>query len=63
MCQKYGATFTVQFAFEKGDFTPDKLRPYVEQFKGRVPCWELFNEPNFFFKPDEFVAAASRFTT
>ena len=58
MCQKYGATMNVQFNFEKADFTPDKIRPVIEQFKGRVPRWELFNEPNFFFSPEEFATAA-----
>jgi len=58
LCQKYGATFNVQFSVEKADFTPEKLRPLIEEFKGRVPRWELFNEPNFSFTPEEFVTRA-----
>jgi hypothetical protein len=52
---KNGASFFVQFP-NKNDCTPENVRHFVEYFKGRVQVWEIMNEPNFFMKPDEYVA-------
>ncbi len=57
--QKYGTTWSIQLTDKKDDFTPEKIRPLIERFKGRVARYELFNEPNFSIKPDEFVTLAA----
>jgi len=57
--QKYGTTWSIQLTDRKDDFTPKTIRPLIERFKGRVPRYELFNEPNFSMKPEEFVALAA----
>ena len=47
---KYGATFFVQFS-DKADCTPEIVGAAVTRLKGKVPVWEIMNEPNFFMSP------------
>jgi hypothetical protein len=51
---KYGATFFVQFS-DKADCTPDIVRAAVSRLKGKVPVWEIMNEPNFSMGPEDYV--------
>ena len=51
---KYGATFFVQIS-DKKNVTPDLVTAAVTQFKGKVPVWEIVNEPNFGMSPEAYV--------
>ncbi|HKI34312.1 MAG TPA: NEW3 domain-containing protein [Gemmataceae bacterium] len=52
---KHGLTLLVQFE-NKQQCDPKSVREVVTRFKGRVKYWEVMNEPNFFMKPEEYVA-------
>jgi hypothetical protein len=54
LARKYEATYFVQFS-DKADCAPDNVRAAATRFKGKVPVWEIMNEPNFTMKPDEYV--------
>jgi len=56
--QKAGATVFVQLTDNKKNFTPERAREVMEFAKGRVRYVELFNEPNFSYKPEEYVPLA-----
>lgn len=56
--QKAGATFFIQLTDNKKDFTAARAREVMEFAKGRVHYVELFNEPNFSYKPEEYVPLA-----
>jgi hypothetical protein len=53
-----GDVVFVQLTDKKERFTPARAREVMERIKGRVRYVELFNEPNFQFKPEEYVARA-----
>lgn len=57
--QNYNTTWSVQLTDKKEEFTPEKIRPLIERFKGRVRYYELFNEPNFSMGPKEYVTLAA----
>ena len=44
-----GANFIVQLTSES-DVQPDKVRALVTRFKGRIPIYEIINEPNISLK-------------
>ena len=46
---KAGANFIVQLTDEK-DVAPDAVRALVTRFKGRIPIYEIINEPNISLK-------------
>jgi sugar lactone lactonase YvrE len=50
--RRYGATCFVQIS-DKRHCTPENVRALVTRFKGRVPCWEFVNEPNFSMSPED----------
>jgi len=54
---KYGLTLLVQFEGKK-ECDAEAVKAAVSRFKGRVKYWELINEPNFSFKPEEYTAMA-----
>ena len=56
--QKAGATVFIQLTDKKNEFTPQRAREVMEFAKGRVHYVELFNEPNFSYKPEEYVPLA-----
>ncbi|RYX84941.1 hypothetical protein EON83_08360 [bacterium] len=56
---KYGASVFIQLTDKKDDFTPQRATQIMNAVKGQVRYVELFNEPNFQFKPDEYVARAA----
>lgn len=56
--QKAGVTVFVQLTDSKKEFTPQRAREVMEFAKGRVHYVELFNEPNFSYKPEEYVPLA-----
>ena len=58
-CKKYGVTLLAQFTGKK-EATPEFVRKAVTRFKGRIRYWEIVNEPNFSFKPAEYVALCRR---
>ncbi len=53
--QASGCTWFVQLS-DKKDCQPDAVRGIVTRLKGRVPIWEVMNEPNFTFNPHDYVA-------
>ena len=53
-----GATAFVQLTDKKALFTPERATQVMRLIKGRVRFLELFNEPNFQFTPEEYVARA-----
>jgi hypothetical protein len=57
--EAFKTTWSVQLTDKKEEFTPEKIRPLVERFKGRIRYYELFNEPNFSMGPKEYVALAA----
>lgn len=46
---KAGANFIVQLT-DEADVQPDKVRALVTRFKGRIPIYEIINEPNISLK-------------
>ncbi len=46
---KAGATFFVQLT-DEADVKPEKVREIVTRFKGRIPVYEIINEPNISLK-------------
>lgn len=54
-CAKWGVTLLAQFE-GKDQCTPEFVRQAAERFKGRIQYWEVWNEPNFAVKPEEYVA-------
>lgn len=56
--KKAGATVFVQLTDDKKNFTAARAREVMEFVKGRVHYVELFNEPNFSYKPEEYVPLA-----
>jgi hypothetical protein len=52
--EKYGLTVIVQFQ-DREHCKPEQVREFVTRFKGRVKFWEIINEPNFSFKPEEYA--------
>ncbi|HEY3329466.1 MAG TPA: hypothetical protein VGK19_05555 [Capsulimonadaceae bacterium] len=52
--KKYGASVFGQFS-EVKDCTPENVRAVVTRFRGRVPVWEVMNEPNFKMPADKYV--------
>ena len=51
---RYRATFFVQFS-DKSDCTVENVRAAVARLKGKVPVWEIMNEPNFSMDPQGYV--------
>lgn len=58
LLQGQGLNIIVQLTDSKANFNVEHLRPALERLRGKVRFIELFNEPNFAFKPAQFVAAA-----
>ena len=56
--QGAGDLVFLQLTDKKDRFTPERAREVMEHVRGRVRYIELFNEPNFQFKPEEYVARA-----
>ena len=54
-CAKYGVTLLAQFE-GKDQCTPDFVKEALTHFKGRIRFWEIWNEPNFAIKPEDYVA-------
>ena len=53
-----GAVVFVQLTDKKADFSPEYATKVMQRIKGRTRYVELFNEPNFQFSPEEYVARA-----
>ena len=51
---KCSATFFVQFS-DKADCAVENVRAAVARLKGKVPVWEIMNEPNFSMKPEDYA--------
>lgn len=57
--QKAKVTFIVQIVDNMKHLTPEFVRTIATRYKGRVPYYEICNEPNFSSKIDEYFAAHS----
>ncbi len=56
--QKAGDVVFLQLTDKKDHFTAARATEVMEHVKGRVRYIELFNEPNFSYKPEEYVPLA-----
>ncbi|HSI35313.1 MAG: hypothetical protein ACAI43_19940 [Phycisphaerae bacterium] len=57
--EKAKVTFIVQIVDNMKHLTPEFVRAVVTRYKGRVPYYEICNEPGFSSKVDEYFAAHS----
>lgn len=57
---KYGLTTLVQIGSSADTMTVESARETAQKLKGRVKYIELCNEPNFFFKPEDYAARAKQ---
>jgi len=57
--KSHGVTPLAQFTGKK-EATDEFVTEAVRRFKGRIRYWEIINEPNFSFKPADYVALCKR---
>lgn len=54
--ERHKVRFVVQLVDNMKHLTPEHVRMVATRYKGRVPMYEVCNEPNFSSKPDDYLA-------